>query len=84
MIKKISQKIKSIHATQVTYPVLNHDDFEHSSISNSLLNEQDMHMYTELVNRYRGEKRVLCHNDVSLSNLIYDEDSEEIHLIDYE
>lgn len=81
IVFKLVSLVKNIHSTS-TKGVLNHDDLEFLNIE--CLDLRDFVLYRELVNKYKHESRVLSHNDVSLSNLIYEPESEKLSLIDYE
>ncbi|OAL10217.1 choline kinase [Candidatus Mycoplasma haematobovis] len=76
--------VNNIHNTPVSSKVLHHDDMEFYEISKKYFNEEDLNLYKRLVEKYKNDARVLCHNDVSLGNLIYDSENKKLHLIDYE
>lgn len=64
--------------------ILNHDDMEYVHLGVDYLSKDVVDLYGELVGKYALEPRCLCHNDISLSNLIYDHKSQTLNFIDYE
>lgn len=64
--------------------VLNHDDLEYVDLGVEYLSEEVVNLYRNLAMRYAKEPRRLCHNDISLSNLIYDAKKKQLSFIDYE
>ncbi|WP_216082902.1 choline kinase [Candidatus Mycoplasma haematohominis] len=81
IIGKLVSLIEDIHS-KGTVGVLQHDDLEF--LNEDKLDFQNVVLYRRLVNKYKKEIRVLSHNDVSLSNLIYEPKTGELTLIDYE
>lgn len=64
--------------------ILNHDDMEYAHLGVDYLTKDVVDLYGELVGKYASDPRCLCHNDISLSNLIYDHKSQTLNFIDYE
>lgn len=76
--------VNNIHSTPVNSKVLVHDDMEFYEISKKHFNEEDLERYRNLIEKYKDDIKVLCHNDISLGNLIYDSENNKLHLIDFE
>lgn len=82
-ISQISDIIKALHS-KPTCLVREHDDFEYFEKFGNLLGNKNMLLYLNLIEKHSKDKKCLCHNDISLSNLIYNSSTKQLFLIDYE
>lgn len=85
-IEKIVVLIKDIHETNIQNfcGILEHDDLEFSEKTKKYLDTNDIFVYEKLVDKYKNHNRVLCHNDISLGNIIFNPLDNQLILIDYE
>lgn len=86
LLEKLAKKIKELHATDISSAtnILQHDYFSFFNVSKEHMEQIDINLYQQLIDKYKDLDKVLSHNDINPKNMIYDPKQKEIYLIDFE
>jgi thiamine kinase-like enzyme len=79
-----SSRLNRLHSTKPKFSISIHDHYEFFKMANIKMSKYHQDKYKYLVNKYKNDKLVLSHNDLSSDNLLWDKTENKVHLIDYE
>ncbi|AEG73795.1 choline kinase [Mycoplasma haemofelis Ohio2] len=83
-LELLVSEIRKIHSSPFNCLVLLHDDLEFYEQTKDNFSKEDLDIYLKLVKQNENHKHTLCHNDISLGNLIYNKDKKSLSIIDFE
>ncbi|WP_391591656.1 Protein kinase family protein [[Mycoplasma] cavipharyngis] len=87
-LKKLVEKVEIIHQADISVnaakKIRTHDNYIFEKFIDQRLDPKYYQKYLELVKLYENLPKCLSHNDLSLLNLIYNETTKDITIIDYE
>ncbi|MDQ0513921.1 thiamine kinase-like enzyme [Mycoplasmoides fastidiosum] len=87
-LKKLVDIIEQLHKTDLNHPaakkVRKHNNLCFEQYVDERLASEHWQKYLELTHTYKDLPKCLSHNDISLLNLIYNDQTQELELIDYE